>query len=65
MDDWDEDLDGPRPEKEAPAASEGGADKAAGTNGSRELPYSGSFVLLFPQLDPNLLFPAHFAFLKP
>ncbi|MBE3041232.1 hypothetical protein IMZ48_01320 [Candidatus Bathyarchaeota archaeon] len=63
MDDWDEDLDGPRPEKEAPAASEGGADKAADANGSRELPYSGSFVLRFPQLDPTLLFPAHFAFL--
>lgn len=59
MDDWDEDLDGPRPEKEAPAVTNGDAE----TNGAKEVPYNQSFVLRFPQLDPSLLFPEHFAFL--
>ncbi|CAI4218655.1 unnamed protein product [Parascedosporium putredinis] len=57
MDDWDVDLDGPRPVKE-------NSDKAmATTNGAKELPYTESFVLRFPQLDPTLLYPEHFAFL--
>lgn len=63
MDDWDEDLDGPRPEKEASAATNGDVDKDTDANAAKELPYNESFVLRFPQLDPTLLFPEHFAFL--
>jgi cleavage and polyadenylation specificity factor subunit 1 len=57
MDDWDEDLDGPRPVKQ-PSAS-------AATNGTSKLdtPYLPSFVLRLPMLDPSLLHPVHFAFL--
>ncbi|SPO02260.1 related to pre-mRNA 3`-end processing factor CF II [Cephalotrichum gorgonifer] len=63
MDDWDADLDGPRPVAEVPTASGEDADKTADSSDARGLPYSESFVLRFPQLDPTLLFPQHFAFL--
>jgi cleavage and polyadenylation specificity factor subunit 1 len=55
MDDWDEELDGPRP-----------VDKAAKvTNGdsSKEMPYGSSFVLRLSNLDYNLVYPIHLAFL--
>jgi len=60
MDDWDVDLDGPRPAKEAPPEA---SDKATTNGVIKETPYTESFVLRFPQLDPKLLFPEHFAFL--
>lgn len=63
MDDWDVDLDGPRPATEAPAETNGDENKATDANDSRDLPYTESFVLRFPQLDQTLLFPEHFAFL--
>ena len=56
MDDWDEDLDGPRPVKEHSAV-------ANGDSGSVEQPYTPSFVLRLPLLDPSLLHPVHLAFL--
>ncbi|KAL3958333.1 hypothetical protein ACCO45_006495 [Purpureocillium lilacinum] len=52
MDDWDEDLDGPRPAKEP---TTNGDDKQAA--------YTPSFVLRLPLLDPTLLHPVHLAFL--
>jgi cleavage and polyadenylation specificity factor subunit 1 len=57
MDDWDEELDGPRP-----------ADKTAsktpnGDSSKPETPYSSSFVLRLSSLDPNLIHPIHLAFL--
>ncbi|KAF5004493.1 hypothetical protein FDECE_9005 [Fusarium decemcellulare] len=56
MDDWDEDLDGPRPVKEPTAVANGDSDKL-------EAAYTPSFVLRLPLLDPSLLHPVHFAFL--
>lgn len=59
MDDWDEDMDGPRPVKEqaAPTAANGTSTSVA------PVPYTSSFVLPLPQLDHDLLHPVHFAFL--
>ncbi|OTB04446.1 hypothetical protein M426DRAFT_320804 [Hypoxylon sp. CI-4A] len=57
MDDWDEELDGPRPEKELSTTL------ANGTSSNEETPYSTSFVLLLPNLDPSLIHPVHLAFL--
>ncbi|KKA26290.1 hypothetical protein TD95_000089 [Thielaviopsis punctulata] len=56
MDDWDEELDGPRPAKEPSVA-------VANDTKKKEVPYLPSFVLKLPQLDPSLLHPVHFAFL--
>ncbi|KAL7759347.1 hypothetical protein ACKLNR_009437 [Fusarium oxysporum f. sp. zingiberi] len=56
MDDWDEDLDGPRPVKESTTV-------ANGDSGTLEPAYTPSFVLRLPLLDPSLLHPVHFAFL--
>ncbi|KAH6692672.1 CPSF A subunit region-domain-containing protein [Plectosphaerella plurivora] len=62
MDDWDEDMDGPRPVREQPASSSLHA--ANGSSSSlAPVPYTASFVLPLPQLDPDLLHPVHFAFL--
>ncbi|KAK2592079.1 mRNA cleavage and polyadenylation factor subunit [Conoideocrella luteorostrata] len=58
MEDWDEDLDGPRPVKEQPAATNGDGDSSLVK--SR---YTPSFVLRLPLLDPSLLHPVHLAFL--
>jgi cleavage and polyadenylation specificity factor subunit 1 len=55
MDDWDEELDGPRPEKSSKITN--GSDK------KEETPYGSSFVLRLPSLDPNLIHPIHLAFL--
>lgn len=55
MDDWDEDLDGPKPEPKAPTTN--------GDSGDREIPHMPSFVLRLPLLDPTLLHPVHLAFL--
>lgn len=57
MDDWDEELDGPRPVKEHTTAL------ANGTSSNEETPYSSSFVLRLPNLDPSLIHPVHLAFL--
>ncbi|KAI1392719.1 CPSF A subunit region-domain-containing protein [Hypoxylon trugodes] len=57
MDDWDEELDGPRPAKELSTAL------ANGISSSQETPYSTSFVLRLPNLDPALIHPVHLAFL--
>ncbi|TPX19066.1 uncharacterized protein E0L32_011227 [Thyridium curvatum] len=57
MDDWDEELDGPRQVKEQPSAV------VNGTSNIEETPYSPSFVLRLPNLDPALLHPVHLAFL--
>lgn len=56
MDDWDEDLDGPRPVKEPAAVANGDSDRL-------ETAYTPSFVLRLPLLDPSLLHPVHLAFL--
>ncbi|KAF7548008.1 hypothetical protein G7Z17_g7352 [Cylindrodendrum hubeiense] len=56
MDDWDEDLDGPRPVKAPTAVANGDSD-------SIEAAYTPSFVLRLPLLDPSLLHPVHLAFL--
>ncbi|CEJ85152.1 hypothetical protein VHEMI03686 [[Torrubiella] hemipterigena] len=56
MDDWDEDLDGPRPAQDASMAT--------GTENSQsQTIYTPSFVLRLPLLDPTLLHPIHLAFL--
>ncbi|KAK8061535.1 hypothetical protein PG994_007901 [Apiospora phragmitis] len=57
MDDWDEDLDGPRPAKE-PSTS-----PVNGTSSSEETSFSSSFVLRLSNLDPSLIHPVHLAFL--
>lgn len=57
MDDWDEELDGPRPDSAAVAKA------TNGDSGKEAAPYSSSFVLKLSQLDPNLLHPIHLAFL--
>jgi cleavage and polyadenylation specificity factor subunit 1 len=56
MDDWDEELDGPRPEKISEKSA--GEDTKMG-----ETPYGSSFVLRLSSLDPSLIFPVHLAFL--
>lgn len=56
MDDWHEDLDGPRTTKE-PA---GTVNRDAA---NPEAAYTPSFVLRLPLLDPTLLHPLHLAFL--
>lgn len=57
MDEWDEELDGPRPANRSPTKA------VNGESGKQETPYGSSFVLKLPTLDPNLLHPIHLAFL--
>ncbi|KAI0021099.1 CPSF A subunit region-domain-containing protein [Xylariomycetidae sp. FL0641] len=57
MDDWDEDLDGPRPAKELSTTL------ANGSSSNQDTPFSTSFVLRLPNLDPSLIHPVHIAFL--
>ncbi|KAJ8120539.1 hypothetical protein ONZ43_g2774 [Nemania bipapillata] len=57
MQDWDEELDGPRPVKEPSTTL------ANGTSNNQETPFSTSFVLRLPNLDPSLIHPVHIAFL--
>ncbi|KAJ6442592.1 protein CFT1 [Purpureocillium lavendulum] len=59
MDDWDEDLDGPRPAKGPTANGDGNGDGGDGDKAA----YTPSFVLRLPLLDPTLLHPVHLAFL--
>jgi cleavage and polyadenylation specificity factor subunit 1 len=56
MEDWDEELDGPRPSAQVSKLTNGDS------NGN-ETPYGSSFVLRLPSLDPNLIHPIHLAFL--
>lgn len=56
MDDWDDQLDGPRPAKEPVELVNGEAPNP-------EAAYTPSFGLRLPLLDPGLLHPVHFAFL--
>ncbi|KAI1001125.1 Protein cft1 [Podosphaera aphanis] len=57
MDDWGEDPDDSRPIDKAQI-------KATNGNGTKEeTPYSPSFVLRLPSLDPTLSHPVHLAFL--
>ncbi|RDW87599.1 hypothetical protein BP5796_03293 [Coleophoma crateriformis] len=57
MDDWDEELDGPRPlDKVSAKTTNGDSEKV-------ETPYSSSFVLRLSALDPALIYPVHLAFL--
>lgn len=58
MGDWDEALDGPRP-----AQSQSASVAISGTSTIEDTPYSPSFVLRLPNLDPALLHPVHLAFL--
>ena len=58
MDDWDEELDGPRTVKELSATT-----LTNGTSSTEETPYATSFVLRLPNLDPSLIHPVHLAFL--
>ncbi|KAK8928059.1 Protein cft1 [Metarhizium anisopliae] len=60
MDDWDEDLDGPRPVKEEPPLANG---DGPGDHDLVKSRYTPSFVLRLPLLDPSLLHPVHLAFL--
>lgn len=55
MDDWDEELDGPRPAKISQKTTE--------ENRSLDTPYGSSFVLRLSSLDPNLILPIHLEFL--
>ncbi|KAI0108935.1 CPSF A subunit region-domain-containing protein [Nemania sp. FL0031] len=57
MQDWDEELDGPRPVKESSTTLPNG------TSSNQETPFSTSFVLRLPNLDPSLIHPVHIAFL--
>ncbi|XXH05671.1 hypothetical protein Hte_012106 [Hypoxylon texense] len=57
MDDWDEELDGPRPVKELSTTLPNG------TSSNEETPYATSFVLRLPNLDSKLIHPVHLAFL--
>lgn len=57
MDDWDEELDGPRPADKAVSKS------ANGEVSKAETPYGTSFVLRMSSLDPTIIFPIHLAFL--
>ncbi|PFH57030.1 hypothetical protein XA68_15602 [Ophiocordyceps unilateralis] len=54
MDDWDEAMDGPRPLRQ----TENHADAE-----KPDAPYTPSFVLRLPLIDPSLLHPVHLAFL--
>ncbi|PHH70369.1 hypothetical protein CDD80_6059 [Ophiocordyceps camponoti-rufipedis] len=55
MDDWDGDMDGPKPTKQA--------ENHAVDGDTPDAPYTPSFVLRFPLIDPSLLHPVHLAFL--
>lgn len=57
MDDWDEELDGPRPAKELSTTI------VNGTSSNEDTPFSSSFVLRLSNLDPSLIHPVHLAFL--
>ena len=57
MDDWDEELDGPRPADKAVSKN------ANGDSSNAETPYGSSFVLRMSSLDPTLVHPIHLAFL--
>ncbi|CAK7210770.1 mRNA cleavage and polyadenylation factor subunit [Sporothrix eucalyptigena] len=57
-DDWDEELDGPRPAKATSTAVVTGAGGAI-----EDTPFAPSFVLRLSNLDPNLLHPVHLSFL--
>lgn len=59
MDDWDPDLDGPRPVKQEDATTA----VVNGTSNIEDTPYSPSFVLRLSILDPNLIYPVDLAFL--
>ena len=60
MDDWDEELDGPRPVKELSSAT---LTNGTSSSSTEETPYATSFVLRLPNLDPSLIHPVHLAFL--
>ncbi|KAF4592153.1 Cleavage factor two protein 1 [Ophiocordyceps camponoti-floridani] len=55
MDDWDGDMDGPKPKKQSENHDVDGD--------TPDAPYTPSFVLRFPLIDPSLLHPVHLAFL--
>lgn len=57
MDDWDEELDGPRPEDQTSRAMMNDRSELAQT------PYGSSFVLRLSSLDPTLIYPIHLSFL--
>jgi cleavage and polyadenylation specificity factor subunit 1 len=57
MDDWDEELDGPKPVKELSTTI------VNDTSSNEDTPYSSSFVLRLSNLDPSLIHPVHLAFL--
>lgn len=59
MDDWDPDLDGPRPVKQEDASTA----VVNGVSNIEDTPYSPSFVLRLSILDPNLIHPIDLAFL--
>ncbi|KAF3764616.1 hypothetical protein M406DRAFT_278172 [Cryphonectria parasitica EP155] len=59
MDDWDPDLDGPKPAKQENTSSA----VVNGTSNIEDTPYSPSFVLRLSILDPNLIYPVDLAFL--
>lgn len=59
MDDWDEDLDGPRPVKKTETTT----NENVNGDSKSETPYTASFVVRLPLLDPTLLHTVHMAFL--
>lgn len=59
MDDWDPELDGPKPVKQEDVSTA----VVNGTSNIEDTPYSPSFVLRLSILDPNLIHPVDLAFL--
>ncbi|KAI1331355.1 CPSF A subunit region-domain-containing protein [Xylariaceae sp. FL0255] len=57
MQDWDEELDGPRPVRELHTTT------VNGSSSNQDTPFSTSFVLRLPNLDSSLIHPVHIAFL--
>lgn len=58
MDDYESDIDEPRPASVAPAQR-----ASVTSNGAEKTPYAASFVLSLLALDPSLSHPLHIAFL--
>ncbi|KOS21575.1 Protein cft1 [Escovopsis weberi] len=63
MDDWDEDLDGPRPPAREPVPAALNGHGGGEDSDNIEAAYSPSFVLRLPLLDASLLHPIHLTFL--
>jgi len=56
-DDWDEEIDGPRPAEKPTSMS------MNGLSSKEDSPYGTSFVIQLAKIDANIIFPIHLAFL--